>query len=269
MKAQAPPKVSLIIAVYQRDDFLEKVFTSLLNQTLREFEIVVADDGSGPAIVEVISRFAERFAHPVRHVWHEDKGFRKTVIVNRAVMEASADYLVFVDGDCILHHRFLERHYKRGRQAHVLSGRRVMFDAELTQRVTVDDVRTGRVERISYWWQHAGKIDRWNGLYLPVLHGVRNLRRGHYQILGSNFSVHKQAFLAVNGYDERIIGRGLEDNNLWARFRNSGIAVSTITREAIQYHLHHASEAISHSAEFVETYRSSSEKRTPYGIVKE
>jgi glycosyltransferase involved in cell wall biosynthesis len=269
MTSQPAPALSVVIAVYQRDDFLEKVLTSLLNQTLQDFEIVVADDGSGPTIAELIARFTRRFRRPIQHVWHDDQGFRKTVIVNRAVTRAASDYLVFVDGDCILHHRFLGRHHRRRHRGQVLSGRRVMFDARLTQRVTIDDVRTRRVESISYWWKHAGKIDRWNGLYLPFLHPLRNLGRRDYQILGSNFSVHKEDFLAVNGYDERILGRGLEDNNLWVRFRNSGVAVRTITREAIQYHLYHTAEPIPHSAEFVETYRSSGEKRTPYGIVKE
>lgn len=263
------PKISVVVAVYQRDDFLERVLASLESQTMGDFEILVADDGSGEAIVNVINRYSEAFNHPIQHVWHEDRGFRKTIIVNQAVARARAEYLVFIDGDCILHHRFLERHYKRRRRGQVLSGRRVMLDRWLTERLTVDDVRSGRVERISYWWKHAGKVDRWNGLYLPWLHWIRNFGRNAYQILGSNFSVHKADFLHINGYDERIIGRGLEDNNLWVRFVNSGVRVGTITREALQYHQYHSVEEIPHSREFIEQYRSSKETRTPYGIVKE
>jgi glycosyltransferase involved in cell wall biosynthesis len=269
MTRQAGPAVSLIVAVYERDDFLEKVLASLLNQTLCDFEIIVADDGSGPAVADVIKRCAGSFTYPSQHVWHEDDGFRKTIIVNKAITQAAADYIVFIDGDCILHHRFLERHYNRRGPNQVLSGRRVMFDRELTEQVTTEDVRSRAVERIPYWWSHAGKIDRWHGFYLPFVYGFRNLRRRDYQILGSNFSVHKEDFLRVNGYDERIVGRGLEDNNLWVRFINSGIAVRTITREALQYHLYHTAEAIPHSDEVVEQYRSSDEKRTPYGIVKD
>ena len=263
------PALSLIVAVYQRDDFLEKVFESLLNQTFRDFEVVIADDGSEPAIADVIDRYRGRFPHPARHEWHRDEGFRKTVIVNRAVLRAAADYLVFIDGDCLLHHRFLERHYHRRLQHQVLSGRRVMFDRRLTERVTVEDIRSRRIERVSYWWSHSGRIDRWNGFYLPVLHTARNLGRRDYQILGSNFSVHREDFYRVNGYDERIIGRGLEDNNLWRRFVNSGIAVRTITREAIQYHLFHEAAPIPHDEAIVERFRSIDEKRTPYGIARD
>jgi hypothetical protein len=144
-----------------------------------------------------------------------------------------------------------------------------MFDRALTESVSLDDVRSRRVERVAYWWRHAGRIDRWHGIYLPFLHRVRNLGRNDYQILGSNFSVHKEDFVAINGYDERIVGRGLEDNNLWARFINSGVTVRTITREALQYHLYHTADVIPHSEKFIEEYRSSGETRTPYGIVKE
>ena len=269
MTGRSAPLLSLIVAVYNRDDFLEKVFESLLNQRFRDFEIIVADDGSGPAIAEIIAQYADRFPHPIQHEWHEDDGFRKTIVVNKAVTRSNTGYLVFIDGDCILHNRFLDRHYKRRKPNQVLAGRRVLLDPRITERVTVEDVHSRRIERIPYWWNHAGQIDRWNGFYLPVLHPFRNLGRGDYQILGCNFSVHKDDFFRVNGYDERIIGRGLEDNNLWRRFINSGIAVRTITREAIQYHLYHSSEPIPHDDAFVDEFRSSTETRTPFGIIKE
>ncbi len=268
MALNGKPAVSLVVAVYQREDFLELVLVSLLNQSFGDFEIVVADDGSGPAISRLLSRYNGRFAHPIRHVWHEDDGFRKTVIVNRAVTETAGDYLVFIDGDCILHHRFIERHFSRRRPRQVLSGRRVMFDQALTARVTTEVVRARRLERVGYWWRHAGKIDRWNGFYLPFVHFLRNLNRERYQILGSNFSIHKDDFYRVNGYDERIIGRGLEDNNLCARLINSGVVVRTITREALQYHLYHTADPIPHAPAFVEQYRSSGDTWTPFGIVK-
>ena len=264
-----PASISVIIAVYEQARFLDLVLTSLTDQSFRDFEVVIADDGSGAAGKEVIDSYKGRFAHPIQHIWHEDRGFRKTIVVNRAVTESSANYLVFVDGDCILHHRFLERHFERRKKAQVLSGRRVMLDHALTDRLTGDDVRSRRIESAPFWWKHAGKIDRWHGFYVPFLHGIRNLGRKDYQILGSNFSVHKDDFYRVNGYDERIVGRGLEDNNLCTRFINSGIEVKTITREALQYHLYHESDATPHDAAFIKQYRSSNETRTQRGIVKE
>ncbi|MDH4036626.1 MAG: glycosyltransferase [Candidatus Krumholzibacteria bacterium] len=263
------PDVSLVIAVYQRDDFLTLVLTSLLDQTLRNFEAIIADDGSGPPVAEVIESFQGALAHPILHVRHDDDGFRKTIIVNRAVTRARADFLVFIDGDCILHRRFLERHYRRRRRRLALSGRRVMFDRELTERLTTDDVRSRRIQHIPFWWKHAGRIDRWNGFYLPFMHRLRNIRRADYELVGSNFSLNREDFFRVNGYDERIVGRGLEDNNLRARLLNSGVAVGTITREALQYHMFHTADPMPHSREFIDKYRWIGEARTPHGIEKE
>ncbi|MDH3196705.1 MAG: glycosyltransferase [Candidatus Krumholzibacteria bacterium] len=263
----ALPRLSLIIAVFERADVLDKVLTSLAGQSFRDFETIVADDGSGEDVAAVVERHREHLA--IRRVWHENRGFRKTVIVNRAVGEARADYLVFIDGDCILHHRFLERHFKRRRRAQVLSGRRVMLDRELTARLTVANVRTRRIERVAFWWRHAGKNDRRNGFYLPFAFAARNLFRRRYALVGCNFSVHRDDFYLVNGYDERIVGRGLEDNNLRARFLNSAIGVRAITHEALQYHCHHQADPIPHPREVVDAFANTRERRTPHGIVKD
>jgi glycosyltransferase involved in cell wall biosynthesis len=263
------PTLSLVVAVYRRHDFLALVLESLLNQTFKDFEIIVADDGSGPEMAETIDRYRPQFARPVIHEWHEDDGFRKTVIVNRAVTRASADYLVFIDGDCILHRKFLARHIRRRRPGWVLTGRRVMLDEVLTGRITTGDVRTRRVESVHYWLGHCGRNDCKHGFYAPFVFGLRNRSRENYEILGSNYSAHKDDFYQVNGYDERIIGRGLEDNNLCARFINSGIAVKSIAFEALQYHCYHAADPIPHSNEFIEEYRDSGEGRTPHGISKD
>ena len=262
------PALSLIIAVYNRPDFLERVFTSLLDQSCQEFEILVADDGSEPEIAELIDRYQGRFGYPIRHQWHEDDGFRKTLIVNRSAVEARSPYLVFIDGDCILHHRFLERHYRRRKTGQVLSGRRVMLHQELSDRLTLEDIKSRRIERLSFWWNHTYPHDRKNGIYLPLLFGVRGGFSKRYEILGSNFSVHREDFFRVNGYDERIIGRGLEDNNLCARFWNSGIPVRPISQEAIQYHCYHTADRHDRSQAEMDEFHTTAETWTPYGIVK-
>jgi glycosyltransferase involved in cell wall biosynthesis len=264
---RALPRLSLIIAVFERADVLDKVLASVAGQTFGDFETIVADDGSGEEVAAVIEGYRDRL--DVRRVWHENRGFRKTVIVNRAVVDARADYLVFIDGDCILHHRFLERHFKRRRRGRVLSGRRVMLDPELTARLSVEDVGSRRLERVAFWWTHAGKNDRRNGFYMPLAFFPRNLFRKRYALVGCNFSVHRDDFYRVNGYDERIVGRGLEDNNLRARFINSGIEIRAITHEALQYHCHHQADPIPHARDVVDAFANTRERRTPYGIAKE
>jgi glycosyltransferase involved in cell wall biosynthesis len=263
------PKISLIIAVYEHADFLEKIFISLKNQTFKDFEIIVADDGSGPSIKKVITHYNDSFSYPIKHIWQEDKGFRKTIIINKAVIYAGAEYFVFIDGDCILHHRFLEYHNKRKKPNQVLTGRRVMFSKQLSERITLKDVEARRFEKISFWFISHRKGQLRHGIFLPGIFHLRNINRNKSQILGSNFSVSKEDYYKVNGYDERILGRGLEDNNLCNRVILANIKVKTIAHEALQYHLFHTSDPIPHDDETIRRFRDNPESFwTPYGIIK-
>jgi glycosyltransferase involved in cell wall biosynthesis len=264
------PSAAVIIAVYNHADFLEKVFLSLKNQTVQDFEIVIADDGSGPEIPAMIDRHRKDFIHPVQHVWHEDNGFRKTIIVNRAVLAARAPYCIFIDGDSLLHHRFVEYHLKRKRFGTVLAGRRVMMNRELSEKVTLDDIISRRIEERSFWWGKCNRAGVKHGFFVPGAFYIKNLKkRKSHDIVGANFSVHKEDFLCINGYDERIIGRGLEDDNLSVRFSMAGIPVKTMAHEALQYHLWHHSDPIPHSSEFKEQFRNNPESAWAWhGAVK-
>ncbi|HUI92891.1 MAG TPA: glycosyltransferase [Chitinivibrionales bacterium] len=248
------PAVSVIIAVHNRPDFLEKVFASLANQTVRDFEVVVADDGSGPEIAALVKQWQGRFGHPVGHVRQEHRGFRKTIIANRAVAASRSDYLCFIDGDSVLHHRFLESHLVNRRVHAVLSGRRVMLPRALTESLTLADITGRRVEKLSFLRRRVEDGSIKYAVRLPGLPRAENLFGKEYWILGSNFSVYKGDYYAVNGYDETLTGRGLEDNNLCARFKRRGLHVRTITREAIQYHLFHSSEPIPHDRAAIQKY---------------
>jgi glycosyltransferase involved in cell wall biosynthesis len=262
------PLVSLIIAVYNRPDFLEKIFLSLQNQTFTDFEIVVADDGSGPEIAELIRRYSPGMRWPALHVWHEDQGFRKTVIANKAVAAARADYLVFIDGDCILHRRFLESHFRHRARGVALAGRRVTLDRHITEKITNDDVASGRLEKPWFWWNHCERSERKHGLYAPLLQPFSNLKKKGYSMYGSNFSLFREEFYSVNGYDEGIIGRGVEDDNLRARLKLSGEVVRSIPRIALQYHLFHNADPVPHSKETILAYCFPKQAWADCGIVK-
>jgi predicted glycosyltransferase involved in capsule biosynthesis len=246
------PLVSLIIACYKQASYLEKILISLLKQSFKEFEIIIADDGSGKELSDVINIYTDKYKYPVKHVWHEDIGFRKTIIVNQAVRNSNSDYLVFIDGDCILHHRFIERHYKRRKLRQVLSGRRIMFNEELTGKLTNEKVYNLEFEMKKFWWKNCDPKDRNRGLYLPFIYKIVNLSSRKYWTFGSNFSIHKQDFIDVNGYEENITGRGLEDINLSERLELKGYRIMKLTNEALQYHLFHKSGPVPHSKEEME-----------------
>ncbi|MBN1981212.1 MAG: glycosyltransferase [Chitinivibrionales bacterium] len=267
-KVGIKPHISLIIAVYQRPDFLEKILASLRNQSFASFEIIVADDGSGPEIASVIRNNQNRFCHPIIHVRHDHDGFRKTVIINRAVTKASADYLVFIDGDCLLHHLFLQYHFKRKKPKNVLAGRRVMLSEKVSKEVSVDMVANRQIEKLRYFLRDCLHHSCKHGFLIPGMFHIRNVFKRHYHLVGSNFSVYREDFLAINGYDERIIGRGLEDNNLEARFVLAGMRLNSIVFEALQYHLFHHSDPIPHSPETIEQFCTPSHAWTEFGIQK-
>jgi glycosyltransferase involved in cell wall biosynthesis len=264
------PRVSLVVAVHNKPEFLEKVFTGLLNQTLKDFELVIADDGSGPAIADLIRRWSGKFLYPIAHVRQEHKGFRKTLVANKAAVRSRSDYLCFIDGDCILHHRFLQDHYETRRVGTVLSGRRVMLDEELTAGLTIGDIRMRKIEKPSFWFGHSTPSSVKHGMRLPAISTIEDVWRSNknYCILGSNFSVFKGDFYHVNGYEEAIVGRGLEDNNLSNRFKCAGIRIRTVARKAIQYHLFHSFDPVPHDKAMIERWGTPKAYRAEQGIVK-
>jgi len=243
------PKASLIIACYKHTDYLEKILYSLLNQTFKNFEIIIAEDGEYEAMLELTNRFKDKFEFPIKHLQHEDKGFRKTIIVNTAVLASSSDYLIFIDGDCILHHEFVGRHYKRREPGVVLAGRRIMLNENTTKRIKISEIKDKSFEKQSYLSKEYSIKERKRGLYIPFIYHILNQFAKHYYAYGSNFSIHKADFLAVNGYDENIIGRGLEDVNLTERLLLKKYTIKRLTYEAIQFHMHHSSDPVPHSLE--------------------
>lgn len=243
------PKASLIIACYKHTDYLEKILYSLLNQTFKHFEIIIAEDGQYASMLEVTSKFKDKFEFPIKHLQHEDKGFRKTIIVNAAALASSSDYLIFIDGDCILHHEFVGRHYKRRERGVVLAGRRIMLNENTTTHLSINDIKKQSFEKQSYLTKEYTIKERKRGLYIPFIYHILNQFAKHYYAYGSNFSIHKADFFAVNGYDETIIGRGLEDVNLTERFLLLKYKIKRLTYEAIQFHMHHSSDPVPHSPE--------------------
>ncbi len=244
------PSASVVVAVYERPDFLERVFAGLHNQTFKDFEVVVADDGSGPAVAALIAEWQGRFRYPIAHVWQEHRGFRKTVVVNKAAVQSRSDYLCFIDGDSIPHHLFVHSHTAARRIKTVISGRCVMLDKELTRALSLDDIRSGRLERMSFRLTRADAGSDTQGIRAPIVsalkHGWLGARGRNCGILGSNFSVFKGDFYRVNGYEESTTGRGLEDIGLGDRFKLAGVRVRTVARSAIQYHLYHESSPVPH-----------------------
>jgi glycosyltransferase involved in cell wall biosynthesis len=236
--------LSLVIAVYNAVRYLEFIFAALERQTLRDFEVIVADDGSDPAIGELIARSRSRAFFPIAHLWHEDRGFRKNVMLNKAIGASQTDYLVFIDGDCLSHSKFLHDHASTRNGGSVLCGRRVNFSRQITDRLTIEQIRSGTFEKLSASLLLDGLMARSSNLEdaIRIESGfIRTLlHRNRARILGCNFSVEKKWLELINGFNEDYRAPGIgEDSDVAFRLELAGARFTTLRYKAILYHLHH------------------------------
>lgn len=226
---------SLIIATYNWPQALECSLLSVMKQKQLPGEVLIADDGSVSETAELIRSFQLKFPVPLKHVWHEDEGFRLGMIRNKAMAAASGEYLIQVDGDIIMHPLFVKDHLHAARPSHFIGGSRVLLDKQLSENI-IQNKNTG----ISLFT--SGVKNKLNGLHAPALARFIELfkkEKGLYNMRGCNMSFWKKDILAVNGYNENISGWGREDTELAIRLYNTGIKRVYFKLQGIAYHLFH------------------------------
>ncbi len=239
------PGISLVIAVYNKAEVLRLVLAACARQSFTDFEVIIADDGSGPHVGREVEEARKAFSFPILHLWHEDRGWRKNTILNMAIRSARADYLVFIDGDCIPGKDFLLDHWNNRERGKVLMGRRAEMSERWSNLLTLGRIRDGSYDRIG--WSEF--LDGLKGDALRVEDGIRIpsrilrtiLLRKLTGMLGSNFSVAREHLVAINGFDELYAGPGCgEDSDIQFRLSLIGVTGKSIRNLAIQYHVFHA-----------------------------
>lgn len=233
--------ISVIITTYNHPAWLEKVLWGFAVQTFDDFELVIADDGSGPETAELIESFQIATSLDVQHVWHEDDGFRKCEILNKAIIAARGDYLVFTDGDCIPRRDFLALHHSLAEPGRFLSGGYLKLPLETSKVITIDDVVAGHAT--DYRWLRGHGAPRSRRLARLALspRAARLLDRitpTRPTWNGHNASAWRHDIIAANGFDERM-GYGGLDRELGERLENAGIRGKQIRHRAIVVHLDH------------------------------
>lgn len=237
---RSPLRVSAVVTTYNNPRGLHLVLAGLLRQSFHDFELLIADDGSGPETAAIVAEFARRAPFPVRHVWHPDEGFRKCSICNKAILEATGDYLVFFDGDCIPGRQCLEIHVRAARRDSYLAGGAVYLDKWLSERLTPADVSSGRLDRPGFWWIHVNKRRRLLARHLPVLRDVMNRRVPREPSWrGGNSSAWAEHMRAVGGFDERFT-YGFEDADFGHRLQALGVHGRSIRYSNPVMHVEHA-----------------------------
>ena len=228
-------RTALVIGTYERPDALSAVLDSVTRQRAAPDEIVIADDGSGPTTRDLISRFSRRSTVSVRAVSQPHEGFRLTRLRNLAIAASTADYLIFIDGDMLLHEGFVADHRRHARPGHFTQGVRVRASETLTARFIDDPGRP-----LTVFTPGLGVLRR---VYLlrsrKLAAATRQLANGLIAIKGCNQAFWRDDLLRVNGFNEAIEGWGPEDKELCARLANAGVGRQSLLFGGVAIHLHH------------------------------
>lgn len=233
--------ISVIISTYNSHQWLEKVLWGYECQLYKDFELVIADDGSGAETAAVIEEFRERGKLKLLHVWHNDEGFQKSRILNKAIQESSGDYLIFSDGDCIPRNDFVQVHASKAQPNYMLSGGYFMLPIETSLAINEHDIISGSAFDVEWLYRHGLKksfkdnkltSSGFKANFLNFVTPTKATWNGH------NSSGWKQDLVAVNGFNEEMQYGG-QDRELGERLVNNGIKSRQIRYSAICIHLDH------------------------------
>lgn len=269
------PVASVVFTTYNQPDWLEKVLVGFSVQTRLDFEVIIADDGSGEQTRERIEALRPRLPMPVRHVWQPDDGFRKCTVLNSAMVSSASDYLIFTDGDCIPRRDFVDTHLRLRAPRRFLSGGYHKLPMATSQAIGHDDIVSGRCFDVEWLRAHGMPASR-RDLKLsagPRLAGLLDLvspARASWN--GHGASGWKHELLSVNGFDERMRYGG-EDREFGERLENAGIRGRRIRHRTVVLHLDHprgyvTPEGIAFNRQLRDETRRSRRTWTEYGIEK-
>lgn len=240
-KLSPVPDVALIVSTYNQPRHLDRCLFALRHQRDADFELLIADDGSGDETREIIERYRKYFGGRLKHEWQADDGFRKTRILNRCILATEAEYLVFLDGDCVAHPDYVAEHRAAATTGAYRNGAIIRLDAALSDEITHDRIADGTVFD-ARWLRRTGK--GWDRRYLKLSlgRGLRGWLNDHSTTklywLGSNSACWRADALAVNGFDNRF-SYGFEDGDFGNRLGNYGVKALTVRWTANLLHLDH------------------------------
>ena len=264
---------SVIFTTYNHPRWLEKTLWGFSAQSYRDFEIIVADDGSGDETRAVIEAMQQQIDIPIRHIWQEDDGFQKCRIMNKAIVESRGEYLIFTDGDCIPHPHFVRNHVELAAENTLLSGGYFKLPLDVSRAITRDDILAGNATRPGWLLKHGvpftPKIAKLFshpvvGALLDAITITRATWNGH------SSSTWKKHVLETNGFDERMQYGG-QDREFGERLVNLGLKTRQVRYRCSCAHLDHGRgyarpESIARNRAIRKHTRDHKVTRTAYGI---
>jgi glycosyltransferase involved in cell wall biosynthesis len=251
-------KCTLVTPTYNWPKALELLLLSIMNQTVLPDEVIIADDGSKEDTRALIEDFQKKFPVPLIHIWHDDIKNRKPRIMNQAIAKAQYDYIIEIDGDIIMNKHFIEDHLKFAQKGFYLFGSRVNIQetllTELFSKKIIDFnffskgiKKRGRTIRIPFMMNFAKIVDKRSS-----------------KLRGCNMSFWREDFIKINGFNEDLVGWGIDDSEMIERLHNIGIKGKRLKFAGIAYHIYHKEQSKSHIEINHEIERQTKEKKLTF-----
>jgi glycosyltransferase involved in cell wall biosynthesis len=224
LQTKNKPLVSIILTTYNWPKALSRVLLAFNDQTEKQFEIVIADDGSTEETSHMIRDLSTHLNYSIQHIFQEDQGFRAAKIRNKAIAAARSDYLIFLDHDCVPRKSFIAKHLHLREPGYFVSGNRVLLNKAFTEKVLQENIC---LHNKSWWWYFAHRIKKdFNRSFslIPLPLGkLRKLSKKSWRGTKNLLAVWKSDLIAVNGYNENYQGWGYEDTDLVVRLLKNNI----------------------------------------------
>ena len=235
--------ISVIVSTYNRPTALRNVLNGLACQIDKNFEVIIADDGSEEPTRQLVQSFQNSFPVPLHHAWQPDTGFRLSASRNNAVRLSHGKYFIFLDGDCIPMPTFIANHRKLAEEGWVVAGNRALISPELTRRLEAQN-HTNPMKPYGFFqclkWACHHDVNRVSPILALPLGLLRKISPQKWQRLrGCNIGVWRSDFMTVNGFDEDFMGWGFEDSDFAVRLINSGIKIKLGTFATGVLHMYH------------------------------
>lgn len=233
------------MAAYNNEQVMRQVLNGYLAQTEHLFLLTIADDGSGPQIKSLCDEYARRGLN-IRHVWHEDNGYRRASIINKALAGSTADYIILTDNDCIPHKLFVEDHKQEAKIGYFSIGRRADLDREITASLLSGEISLRRLFNpyfllISSIRKHLKRPEC--AIHCPGWL-CQLMRKKRILALGANMAIWRKDLIAINGFDNQFQGYGFEESDLELRLERYGIKGRSIKGRAGLAHMYHPERAM-------------------------
>ena len=103
--------ISVIVPAYNAEKYIRPCLDSILNQTKKEFEIIVVNDGSKDNTLKILNEYKEQYSDIINVIDQENQGL--SVTRNNAIKVAKGKYVVFIDSDDYVKSDMLEKLYDK------------------------------------------------------------------------------------------------------------------------------------------------------------